>query len=72
MGSLALLPVGYFVAGPLATTFGARTVLGVGSGVGLALLLVALVPRATRTLPGPPPGDLAPLPQSSSSSAISV
>ncbi len=50
MGSLALLPVGYLLAGPLAATFGARTVLGVGSAVGLVLLLLALVPRATREL----------------------
>jgi MFS family permease len=50
MGSLALLPVGYLLAGPLAATFGARTVLGVGSAIGLVLLLLALVPRATREL----------------------
>ncbi len=50
MGSLALLPVGYLLAGPLAATFGARTVRGVGSAVGLVLLLLALVPRATREL----------------------
>jgi MFS family permease len=50
MGSLALLPVGYLLAGPLAATFGARTVLGVGSAIGLVLLLLALVPSATREL----------------------
>ena len=50
MGSLALLPVGYFVAAPLAGAFGARGVLGVGGAVGIVLLLVALAPRATRTL----------------------
>ena len=50
MGSLALLPVGYLLAGPLAATFGARTVLGVGSAIGLVLLLLALLPRATREL----------------------
>jgi MFS family permease len=50
MGSLALLPVGYLLAGPLAATFGARTVLGVGSAIGFVLLLLALVPRATREL----------------------
>jgi MFS family permease len=50
MGSLALLPVGYLAAGPLAGSFGARTVLGVGSVIGLALLLVGLFPRATREL----------------------
>ncbi|HEX4035311.1 MAG TPA: MFS transporter [Solirubrobacteraceae bacterium] len=50
MGSLALLPVGYFIAAPLAGAFGARGVLGVGGAIGVALLLVALAPRATRTL----------------------
>jgi MFS family permease len=50
MGSLALLPVGYLLAGPLAATFGARTVLGVGSAIGFVLLLLALVPRSTREL----------------------
>ncbi len=50
MGSLALLPVGYLAAGPLATAFGARTVLGVGSAIGLGLLLLALLPRSTREL----------------------
>ncbi len=50
MGSLALLPVGFLVAGPLAAAFGARTVLGVGSAIGLVLLLVGLLPRETREL----------------------
>jgi hypothetical protein len=50
MGSLALLPIGYLLAGPLSSVFGAREVLGVGSIVGLALLLLALAPRETRTL----------------------
>jgi MFS family permease len=50
MGSLALLPLGFAIAGPLASVFGARVVLGVGSAVGLVLLLVALVPRSTREL----------------------
>lgn len=54
MGSLALLPLGYLLAGPLAGAFGARTVLGVGSAIGLGLLLLALVPRSTRELAGPP------------------
>jgi MFS family permease len=52
MGSLALLPVGFLLAGPLAGALGARTVLGVGSLVGIALLLVALAPRSTRELSG--------------------
>ena len=57
MGSLALLPVGYALAGPLANAFGASTVLGVGSAIGFALLLVALLPRDTRSLgrDGPQP-----------------
>jgi len=50
MGSLALLPVGYFIAAPLAGEYGARSVLGVGGAIGVVLLLVALAPRATRTL----------------------
>jgi MFS family permease len=50
MGSLALLPLGYLVAGPLAAALGPRTVLGVGSLIGLALLAVGLAPRSTREL----------------------
>jgi predicted MFS family arabinose efflux permease len=52
MGSLALLPVGFAIAGPLAGAFGARTVLGVGAGLTLAMLVLALVPRSTRELSG--------------------
>ena len=50
MGSLALLPLGFLLAGPLAAAFGPRTVLGVGSAIGLILLLVGLIPRETREL----------------------
>lgn len=60
MGSLALLPVGYFIAAPLAGEFGARGVLGLGGAIGVVLLLVALLPRSTRTLgiaPRPRRGD---------------
>ncbi|MBV9166878.1 MAG: MFS transporter [Solirubrobacterales bacterium] len=65
MGSLVLLPVGYLVAGPLASAFGARTVLGVGGAVGLVLTLLALAPRATRQLTGPGRAEqLAPQPSS--------
>jgi MFS family permease len=54
MGSLALLPLGYLIAGPLADAVGARTVLGVGCVIGLALLTVSLVPQSVRRLgPGP-------------------
>jgi MFS family permease len=50
MGSLALLPLGYLIAGPLASAFGATTVLGVGSAVGIVLLAIGLAPRSTREL----------------------
>jgi MFS family permease len=50
MGSLALLPLGYFVAGPLSDAFGLRLVLGAGSVVGFVLLSAALLPRSTRSL----------------------
>jgi len=50
MGSLALLPLGFLLAGPLAAAFGPRTVLGVGSAIGLILLLVGLLPHETREL----------------------
>jgi MFS family permease len=69
MGSLALVPVGYLAAGPLASAFGARTVLGVGSVIGLVLLLLALVPRSTRELRGAPQRSTG---QPSSSGARSV
>jgi MFS family permease len=60
MGSLALLPVGYLIAGPLASAFGARVVLGVGSVIGIGLLLLGLVPRETRELRGASSGEEAP------------
>ncbi len=56
MGSLALLPVGFVLAGPLASAFGARAVLGVGGAIGVVAILVTLLPRSTRHLgerPGP-------------------
>jgi MFS family permease len=53
MGSLALLPVGQIVAGPLAGAFGAREVLGVGGAIGLGLLALTLIPRSSRELGRP-------------------
>lgn len=50
MGSLALLPLGFAIAGPLASAWGARTVLAVGSASALALLVLAMLPRGTRGL----------------------
>jgi MFS family permease len=52
MGSLALLPLGFAIAGPLASAWGARTVLSVGAAAALVMLLLALVPRSTRRLAG--------------------
>jgi len=54
MGSLALLPVGYLIAAPLAGAFGARVVLGVGGAIGIGLLALALAPRSTRELGAAP------------------
>ena len=39
MGSLALLPLGFALSGPLASLFGARTVLGVGGAIGVFAVL---------------------------------
>jgi predicted MFS family arabinose efflux permease len=50
MGSLALLPVGFAVAGPLAAALGARTVLGVGAAAAFVMLALALLPRSTRAV----------------------
>jgi len=62
MGSLALLPLGYLIAGPLAGALGARAVLGAGSAIGFLLLALALAPRATRTLAARPQHSATPAP----------
>jgi MFS family permease len=72
MGSLALVPVGFLVAGPLANAFGAREVLGVGGVLGLLLLVLSLLPRSTRQLTGPTAEGELPVPQPTSSRAISA
>jgi MFS family permease len=72
MGSLALVPVGYLVAGPLANAFGAREVLGIGGVVGVLLLALSLLPRSTRELSGPATAAELPVAQPSSSRAISA
>lgn len=61
MGSLAFLPLGYLLAGPLATTFGGVQVLVVGGVVGTIALLLALVPRSTRQLTRLDPSPAAPV-----------
>jgi MFS family permease len=58
MGSLALLPLGYLLAGPLAGAVGPRAVLGVGSAIGIVLLALALLSRSVRQLgPGAAVGE---------------
>jgi MFS family permease len=72
MGALALVPVGYVIAGPLANAFGAREVLGIGGVIGLLLLLLSWLPRSTRELGGPDAAGELPVPQPTSSRAISA
>jgi len=50
MGSLALLPAGYLLAGPVAASLGAVPVLLGGGLLGLAACASGLLPRSTRTL----------------------
>jgi len=72
MGSLALVPVGFLLAGPLADAFGAREVLGIGGVLGLLMLVLALLPRSTRALPGPEVAERLAVAQPSSSRAMSA
>lgn len=50
MGSLALLPLGYLVAGSVAGAIGDRTVLVGGGAIGIVAIAMALLPRETRRL----------------------
>jgi MFS family permease len=50
MGSLALLPVGYVLAGPVGEALGASDVLAVGSAISLAALVCAFLVRDVRQL----------------------
>jgi hypothetical protein len=50
MGSLALVPVGYVLAGVLGDALGAQETLGAGSVICLVALALGLLPRQTRTL----------------------
>jgi MFS family permease len=50
MGSLALLPLGYLIAGPLGEALGSREVLTVGAAVSIGVLASALLVRETWTL----------------------
>jgi hypothetical protein len=51
MGSLALLPLGYVLAGAIGDGIGAAETLGIGAAVSLVALALGLLPRSTRTLP---------------------
>ena len=50
MGSLALMPVGFIIAGPIGDHLGRSVVLVGGGAIGTLAGLAALLPRATRTL----------------------
>lgn len=62
LGSLALLPLGYLLAGPLATALGGVQVLVAGGVIGTATLLLALTPTSTRQLTRFEPPTLVPEP----------
>jgi MFS family permease len=72
MGSLALTPLGYVLAGPLAAQLGLRAVILGGGVIGMVLVLVSLLPRSTWNLPVLS-GEAAPgADQPSSSAAMSA
>ena len=50
MGSLALMPVGYLLAGPAASMLGDVRVLVGGGVVGTLAILLAVLPASTRNL----------------------
>jgi MFS family permease len=73
MGSLALMPLGFAVVGPLADAFGVRWVLGVGSVIGALMAALALTPKSVRALTAAPLEPLETLAlQPSSSRAMSA
>jgi hypothetical protein len=50
MGSLALLPLGYVLAGLIGDVVGPATTLAVGSATCVVVLALGLLPRETRSL----------------------
>jgi hypothetical protein len=50
MGSVALLPFGYLLAGPLGESLGSVEVLGVGAALALGIQALGLIPVETRRL----------------------
>ena len=63
MGSLALLPLGYVLAGPVAEAVGDTQLLVTGGIAGVAVMALALIPRSTRELGRlqEPPASASPL-----------
>ena len=50
MGSLALLPIGYLLAGPFGEAFGEVRLLEVGGVVGTVIMATAFLPHSTRAM----------------------
>jgi MFS family permease len=50
MGSLALMPIGYVLSGPVGAALGEVEVMTVGGVLGALAMALALLPRSTRTL----------------------
>jgi MFS family permease len=61
MVSLALLPIGFALAGPVGEALGPREVLGGGAVITAVALLLSLLPRSTRSLTGPPRAAVEPV-----------
>ena len=59
MGSLALLPLGYLLAGPVADAVGPVPVLVGGGALGMLACLAGVLPRSTRTMARLPDADAA-------------
>ena len=57
MGSLALLPLGYLLAGPAGEALGRVEVMTAGGLLGTAVMALALLPRSTRELRAWPGGE---------------
>ena len=73
LGSLALVPLGYVVAGPLGEALGPARVTAVGGAVGTLAMVLGLLPRQTRTLglDDPPPADVAEEPAAAAAEGVS-
>jgi MFS family permease len=70
MGSMALLPIGYLLAGPMAGWLGDTRVLEYGGAIGFVAAALGLLPRSTRTLRRL--DDAAPVPVPAGSMAMAM